>query len=186
MQPMQQLEDWLRSNQARNKPALFRTNDFRAMFPEMGYGAYRALIHRAQQRGILERVCKGIYQYTGAPDTSGLVLFHAAALLRADQFNYISLETVLSDAGVISQVPMAWITLVSTGRTTVVDCGRFGHIEFVHTQRPMAAITNQLYYDPDCRLFRATTELALADVQRFHRHNTADLVQEQEQTHEPV
>ena len=40
----------------------------------------------------------------------GLVLFHAAARLRAGGFNYISQETALSDAGVISQVPINWIS----------------------------------------------------------------------------
>jgi hypothetical protein len=35
--------------------------------------------------------------------TDGLLLFHAASCLRAHQFNYISLGTVLSDSGIISQ-----------------------------------------------------------------------------------
>jgi len=54
---------------------------------------------------------------------AGLVLFHTGARLRASGFNYISLETILSDAGVISQIPMNWITLMSSGRTTTVSCG---------------------------------------------------------------
>lgn len=134
--------------------------------------------------GLLERICQGIYQYSDSPDTSGLVLFHAAALLRARHFNYISLETVLSDSGVISQIPTGWITLVSTGRSAVVGCGRFGAVEFVHTERPMASIIGHLTYDTQRDLFRANVELAIADMARFGRRGTADLIQRENATHE--
>lgn len=179
MQPLQRLEQWLR-NQAResgDNARLYTAVTFRPLLPDLSAGAYRAVIRRAEQRGLLERVCQGVYQYTGNPDQSGLILFHAAALLRAQHFSYISLETALSDAGVISQVPMAWITLVSTGRTATLNCGRFGTIEFVHTERPMAQIEDELTYDSRCHLFRASTALAMADMRRFNRP-TLDLVQE--------
>jgi hypothetical protein len=120
-------------------------------------------------------VCQGVYQYAGAPDNSGLILFRAAALVRARHFNYISLETVLSEAGVISQVPIAWITLVSTGRSTTLNCGRFGTIEFVHTERAMSQVIGELSYDPDRHLYRASPELALADMHRFNR-STIDMI----------
>jgi hypothetical protein len=124
-------------------------------------------------------VCQGIYQYAGAPDNSGLILFHAAALLRAQHFNYISLETVLSEAGLISQIPIAWITLVSTGRSAMIDCRRFGTIEFVHTERAMSQVIDELGYDSHRHLYRASPELALADMRRFNR-STIDMVLESE------
>jgi len=37
--------------------------------------------------------------------------------LRAQHFNYISLKIVLSEAGLISKIPIASITLVSAGRS---------------------------------------------------------------------
>lgn len=177
MQPMQQLEDWLRTS-ARTTPGhLYPAYAFRSLFPHMSPGAYRALLHRAQHRGVLERVCQGIYQYPGHPDTSGLILFRAAALLRAHSFSYISLETVLSEAGIISQMPLAWVTLVSMGRSAQIECGRYGTIEFVHTERPMSDIVDQLHYVPERHLYMASPELALADMRRFQRP-TLDLVQE--------
>lgn len=176
MSPLHQLESWLLQAPATDRPCLYRANDFRALFPELSAGAYRAVLHRAQHKGILERVCQGIYQYAGKPDTSGYILFHAAALLRAQHFNYISLETALSDAGVISQIPMGWITLVSTGRTATVACGRFGTIEFLHTQQPLAALQDRVAYDAACHMFRANTDLARQDMARFNRHATADLI----------
>lgn len=179
MQPMQRLEQWLRASHSTRDGCLYSATAFRALFPELSQGAYRALLHRAEKRGLLERVCQGIYQYAGAPDQSGLILFHAAALLRARHFNYISLETALSDAGLISQIPLAWVTIISTGRTAQVSCGRFGTIEFIHTERSMSQITGDLTYDSDRHLFRASPQLALADMRRFNR-STINLVQEPE------
>lgn len=177
MQPIQGLEQWLLASHSNGAGCLYTAASFRSLFPDLSQGAYRAVIHRAEKRGLLERVCQGIYQYAGAPDNSGLILFHAAALLRARHFNYISLETVLSEAGLISQIPMAWITVVSGGRSAQIGCGRFGTIEFVHTKRPMSRVIDDLSYDAACHLFRASPGLALADMQRFNRP-TIDLVQE--------
>ncbi|MFC3852777.1 type IV toxin-antitoxin system AbiEi family antitoxin [Salinispirillum marinum] len=177
MQPIKRLEQWLLTSHINSSGRLYSTAAFRSLFPELTQGAYRALIHRAEKRGLLERVCQGIYQYVGAPDTSGLILFHAAALLRARHFNYISLETVLSEGGLLSQIPMAWITVVSTGRSAEISCGRFGTIEFVHTERTMSLVIDELSYDPRCHLYRASQSLALADMRRFNR-STMNLVQE--------
>lgn len=177
MQPIQRLEQWLLASHTTGAGVLYTTASFRSLFPDLSQGAYRAIIHRAEKRGLLERVCQGIYQYAGAPDNSGRILFHAAALLRARNFNYISLETALSEVGLISQVPLAWITVVSSGRSTQVSCGRFGTIEFVHTERPMSRVIDELSYDADCHLFRASPALALADMRRFNR-TTIDLLQE--------
>lgn len=179
MQPLKILEQWLLTSHANRPGRLYSSTAFRALFPELSQGAYRALLHRAEKRGLLERVCQGVYQYVGAPDNSGLILFHAAALLRARHFNYISLETALSDVGLISQMPIAWVTIISTGRSAEVNCGRFGTIEFVHTEREMSQIADDLTYDSDRHLFRASPELALADMRRFNR-STIDLVQEPE------
>lgn len=177
MQPLQRLERWLISSQAESGGRLYPAAAFRSLVPDLSQGAYRALIHRAERRGLLERVCQGIYQYPGAPDQSGLILFHAAALLRARHFNYISLETVLSEAGLISQMPMSWIAVVSTGRSAKVNCGRYGTIEFIHTERRMSDVVEHLHYDSARHLYRADNELALDDMHRFNR-STLDLVQE--------
>jgi hypothetical protein len=97
------------------------------------------------------------------------LLFHTAARLRAGEFNYISLETILSDAGVISQIPMNWITLMTSGRSHVVDCGERGHIEFVHTAQRPGEVAHELTYDPDRRLWRASVRQALRDMKATRR-----------------
>ena len=70
----------------------------------------------------------------------------------------------MSDAGVISQLPMGWLTLMSSGRSHVVDCGEFGRMEFVHTARGPGQLAAELVYDADCRLWRASVKLAMRDM----------------------
>ena len=96
-------------------------------------------------------------------------MYHVAARLRADEFNYISLETASSDAGVISQVPINWISLMSSGRCHKIDCGSWGAIEFVHTRQEPNQLLNQLVYDSRCGLWRASVSLALRDMRVTRR-----------------
>jgi predicted transcriptional regulator of viral defense system len=148
--------------------------DLQAILPEKNSTSFRALIGRAEKNGLLKRVCRGLYLYPKVDFPAGLILYHAAARLRANEFNYISLETALSDAGVISQIPMNWITLMSSGRSYTFNCGSFGHIEFVHTKKKLDKVATQVTYDPLCRLWRASASLALRDM-ALTRRNT-DLI----------
>lgn len=147
---------------------LFTTADLRGV-PSAISGDMAVVLSRAQKAGLLKRICRGVYLYPRVEFQRGLVLFHAAAILRAHEFNYISLETALSDAGVIAQVPWDWITLMSSGRSSVINCGEFGHIEFVHTVRRPDALADSLAYDASCRLWRASPALALRDMRATRR-----------------
>ena len=117
---MKQLEKVLESL-ADGEHYLFTSSDFEAALP--GHRGLAVLLCRAQKAAVLKRVCRGIYLYPRVNYPPGMVLFHTAARLRASGFNYISLQTALSDAGIISQVPINWIILMSSGRSQVVDCG---------------------------------------------------------------
>lgn len=116
---------------------LFAVSDFYSVFPEHSYAALKVVLSRAVKHGLLMRVCRGIYLKPRVEYPRGLILYHTAAKLRAGEFNYLSLETVLSEAGVISQVPIAWISVMSSGRSYTVDCGEFGSIEFIHTKKSL-------------------------------------------------
>ncbi|MCP4276005.1 MAG: hypothetical protein GY779_06590 [Gammaproteobacteria bacterium] len=148
---------------------LFTPADLRALLPDLSAAAFKTLLSRAVKAGYLARVCRGLYLYDRVDYPRGLLLFHAAARLRADTFNYISLETALSDAGVISQVPINWITMMSSGRSNSIRCGDWGVIEFVHTSRGPDDVAAQLQYDSRCHLWRASVELALRDMRFTHR-----------------
>ena len=127
------------------------------------------MVSRAQREGLLQRVCRGVYLYPRDKQIDGLVLYHTAGKLRANQFNYISLESALSDAGVISQIPFNWITIMSSGRSNIVDCGDFGVIEFIHTDKRPNTLGKQLAYDTRCRMWRASVELAFKDMKAARR-----------------
>ena len=163
---MKQLQRVL-SDLATPEHYLFSAADIRCAFPSST--GLAVLLSRADKAGLLKRVCRGIYLVPRADCPRGHVLFHAAALLRADEFNYISLETALSDAGIISQIPIDCITLMSSGRGNTIRCGEFGRIEFVHTARRPEDVAGQLAYDPACRLWRASPALALRDMRATRR-----------------
>jgi hypothetical protein len=173
MQPLNQLA-YILASLADREHYLFAICDLQAILPDKSSTSFRALIGRAEKNGLLKRVCRGLYLYPKVDFPAGLILYHAAARLRAAEFNYISLETALSDAGIISQIPMNWITLMSSGRSYTVDCGSFGHIEFVHTKKNLDKVVMELKYDPVCRLWRASASLALRDM-ALTRRNT-DLI----------
>lgn len=148
---------------------LFSLSDLRAILPAISPGAFKVLISRAEKNGLFKRVCRGLYLYPKVKYPSGLMLFHVAARLRAGLFNYISLETALSDNGIISQMPINRITLMSSGRSSVIRCGGWGTIEFIHTTKQAAELQAELAYDRRCHLWRASVSLALKDMKSARR-----------------
>jgi len=173
MQPIRQLTRNL-ERLANAEHYLFAPDDLRALFPSTTASAFKTLLSRAGRGGHLARVCRGLYLYERVDYSRGMVLFHAAARLRADTFNYISLETALSDAGAISQVPINSITVMSAGRSNTIDCGVWGTITFVHTRKGPGAVADQLHYDRRCHLWRASVGLAVQDMRATRR--SLDLV----------
>ena len=156
---------------------LFTLSDLHTVFPEHRYGAFKALMSRAARAGELTRVCNGVYLNPRVAYPRDRILYHTAAKLRARHFNYVSLETVLSEAGVISQIPIQWISVMSSGRSNTIDCGEFGSIEFVHTKKSPLEIADRLVYDGRYGLWKATVDLALQDMRTTGR--PADLIDPQ-------
>lgn len=169
MQPMRLLLNWLQDN-VNEEHYLFLLQDLRPLLPDLSDVAFKTLLSRTVSLGYLERVCRGLYGYKISKNSNGLLLFHAAAHLRAHEFNYMSLETVLSEAGVISQIPINTITIMSSGRSNQISCGEYGSIEFIHTIKKPVDILDQLSYDSNFRLWRASVKLALRDMKRAHRN----------------
>lgn len=173
MQPIKYLTTTLETL-ASPEHYLFTLHDLHALLPNASTPAFKTLLSRAAKEGHFIRLCRGLYLYKRIIPTTGLVLFHAAARLRANDFNYISLETVLSDTGIISQQPINWITIMSSGRSNKIRCDSFGTIEFIHTDQQPSEIHKELYYDHRCKLWRASVKQALRDI-RATKRNT-DLI----------
>jgi len=160
---------------------VFASSDLACAVPESTQ--LGVLLSRSVKAGLLQRVCRGIYWYPVPDYPLGNLLLHAAARLRAGELNFLSLETVLSDEGVISQVPMNWITLMTSGRSHVVNCGDYGHIEFVHTDQDPADVAGELAWDQESHLWRSSVRQALRDMRATRR--SLDLV-DMEVADEPV
>ncbi|RIZ69480.1 MAG: hypothetical protein D0528_04080 [Methylococcales bacterium] len=169
MQPLRRLMQNL-DKLANAEHYLFTPDDLRALLPDLTDSAFNTLLCRVSKDQHLTRLCRGLYFFEKVAPISGLLLFHAAARLRADCLNYISLETVLSDAGVISQIPINHITVMSSGRSSVISCGRWGTIEFVRTRQKPQDLEKLIYYDARCKLWRATVPQALRDMRVTHRN----------------
>ena len=169
MQPIRQLTNTI-SELANPQACLFTPADLRSVLPNHSDAAFKTLLSRAVSEGHLTRLCRGLYLYEKARPDRGLVLPYAAAKLRPLGLNYLSLETALSDAGVISQIPMNRIMVMSSGRSAVIDCGRFGSIEFVKTRQRPDELVGNLTYDPMARLWRASVKQALRDMRATHRN----------------
>ena len=170
MQPMKYLNNWLEQN-ANSEHYLFTLQNLRALYPNLSNNSFKTLISRAVHANILKRICRGIYLYKKTMPINGLLLFHAASILRANEFNYISLETILSNVGIISQIPINWVSIMSSGRSNIISCGEFGTIEFIHTQQKPKDIMEQLSYDKESKLWRANITLALRDMKLTRRNS---------------
>ncbi|MES2200131.1 MAG: hypothetical protein V4489_08200 [Chlamydiota bacterium] len=163
------LENWLKKN-ASPKQYLFLYIDFKALFPDLSPSAFKTLLSRSVKRDLLERICKGVYAYKESIPSNGLILFHVAALMRTCEFNYITLETILSEYGAISQIPINRITIMSSGRSHILSCGKYGTIEFIHTKQKPEQLVNSLCYDPLCNMWKASIKLAVKDMKNTHRN----------------
>jgi hypothetical protein len=170
MQPRQEFKNSLETL-ADDEHYLFSVNDFRALLPRCSSAALLVLLGRAVRSGVLERVCRSLYVYPKVAYPRDLLLYHTAARLRADVFCYLSLESVLSEAGIISQIPLGYITLMTSGRSGLINCGKFGKIEFTHTKKKIEDVLPWLTYDFRSRLWRAAVPLALRDWRAVGREN---------------
>lgn len=148
---------------------VFTKGDFEKMFPEEQEKAFEKSLQRMVADGILVRACKGIYVNPLARSKDGRVVEKIAQALRTGFFSYVSLESMLSEYGVISQVPIDRITIMTTGaRGTYAT--PFGIIEFTHTKRRPAEIIKRTLIMPG-RPLRVATKLAAAqDLARAGRN----------------
>jgi len=130
---------------------------------------FRSFLGKACRNGTLKRVAKGIYINPLSPPNPRTVLYHVANLLRWSHFNYVSLESQLSHLGLISQIPINYLTIMTTGTKGRFDTD-YGVIEFTHTKRSASALKNGVYYDEGISMFRALPERAEADLRRVGRN----------------
>ena len=132
--------------------------------------AARMMLQRAVAAGIIRNPVRSIYLFTPGGSVQPGSIFKLARRLRNGHFNYLSLESVLAQAGLIAQLPLDRITIMTSGRSQVFELAGIGVIEFTHTQKNMDSLAPNLVWDDAIGMFRATPEYARRDLKRVGRN----------------
>ena len=147
------------------------------LFPEDNPKTLSEGLARLVKETILQRACRGIYVNKNAVSFDRYTLERIAKALRFGEYNYVSLESVLSEYGVISQIPIDRLTIMTTGREGVYKTP-YGTIEMVHTKRSVDDILSHTHFIKNNPLRVAYKKTALRDLFRVGRN--LNLVNKQE------
>jgi hypothetical protein len=169
---LKRLYDWDRQSRT-----VFALTDLSKIFNEDTPKTLQAGLNRLVKEGILLRPVRGIYVFNLAHHRDAHLIEHIAKALRRGEYNYVSLESALSEYGVISQIPIDRLTVMTTGRKGTYTTP-FGTIEFTHTKRQINPAGNDLkQVERPLRL--ASKTIAWRDLKRVGRNlhlvNTKEL-----------
>ena len=153
----------------KNKKYVFNKHDMLKLFQKDNPKALDEGLNRLVKAGVLTRACRGIYVNDNAQSYDAYVIEHIAKALRRGEYNYISLESMLSEYGVISQIPLDRLTVMTTGRRGIYKTS-YGVIEFTHTKRSMTNILEHIKTVVGRPLRVATKNTALRDIRRVGRN----------------
>ena len=147
---------------------VFTLSDMRVLFPYQSEKTLSESLRRLVRKGLLERVANGVFVNPLSSRSRVGMFERIACAIRRGEYNYISLECAFSEWGVISQIPQAYLTIVTTGRKGVFNTP-YGVIEFTHTKRsPLEILKNTIQGERPLRI--ATAPTALRDLQRVGRN----------------
>lgn len=143
--------------------------DLEKLFPEEGEKAMEKSLQRMVADGLLQRVAKGLYVNPAATSKNRWIAEEIAKALRPGSLSYVSLESILSEYGVISQIPVSRMTVMTTGKSGTVETP-YGTIEFTHTKRRVAEIIKRTLFAKGRPLRIATKQAAVRDLLRVGRN----------------
>lgn len=127
-------------------------------------------LQRMVNAGLLKRAAKGVYVNPAAASRhAGWVIEELAKALRPGQLSYVSLESILSEYGIISQIPMSRLTVMTTGASGVHETP-YGVIEFTHTKRSVPDILRRTIHVGERPLRIANEPAAIQDLLRVGRN----------------
>jgi len=134
-------------------------------------------LSRLVKAGLLVRAAHGVYLYSHSAHIGPATIEDIARNLRRGEITYESLESALSQYGVISQIPLGRITLMTTGRSGEYRTP-YGVIEFTHTKAPAEQIMHNIVERPGHSLPIAKKEYAYKNLRSVGRN--LDLVDTEE------
>lgn len=153
---------------------VFTKHDLNKLFPDDNPRTLDEGLNRLVKDRILIRACRGVYVNEYAQNKGSYIIEHIAKTLRRGEYNYVSLESMLSEYGIISQIPIDRLTVMTTGRKGIYKTP-YGTIEFTHTKRSPDDILNSVQRIKDRPLRVATKQAAMRDLKRVGRN--IDLIQ---------
>jgi predicted transcriptional regulator of viral defense system len=158
--------------------------DVEKLFPDESEKSLAQSLKRMVGDGLLQRVARGLYVNPAASSKNRWIGEEIAKALRPGQLSYLSLESILSEYGVISQIPVSRMTVMTTGASGLIETP-YGVIEFTHTKRSVAEIIKRTLMPKGRPLRIATQEAAVRDLLRVGRNvNMMDLSALDAQTQE--
>jgi hypothetical protein len=149
--------------------SVFDTAELAYLLGEQITPKFNKFLTDCVKKGALIRVARGIYTSSITPPDLSKALFNVAKKLRAGFFNYISLESQLSHTGDISQITMDRLTVITKGRKGEFNTS-YGIVEFIHTKKTLEQLENDVYFDFEIKMFRASTSRAIADLKACRRN----------------
>lgn len=150
---------------------VFSKHELIKLFPDDSPKALSEAIRRHVQDGLLKRACHSVYVNVHAESFDKFTIERIAIILRVGHYNYISLESALSEYGVISQIPIDRLTVMSTGRSGFYRTD-YGSIEFTHTKQSIQTILENTLKIEGRPLRMATKQKAWQDLKRVGRNTT--------------
>jgi len=144
--------------------------DIEKLFPDEGDKAMDKSLQRMVCDSLLQRVAKGLYINPAASSKNQWIAEEIAKSLRPGCLSYVSLESILSEYGSISQIPINRLTVMTTGRSGLHKTP-YGTIEFTHTKRPRSEILERTLTSKGRPLRFATQSAAVRDLMRSGRNS---------------
>jgi len=144
--------------------------DIGKLFPLEDEKSMEKSLQRMVKDGLLIKAARGIYiNALVASRHKSWMLENIAKALRPGKLSYVSLESMLSEHGVISQIPLSRLTVMTTGAGGIHDTP-YGTIEFTHTKRSIPEILDRTIFIKDRPLRIAKKQAAVTDLLRVGRN----------------
>ncbi|MBX7491254.1 hypothetical protein K4G58_07205 [Helicobacter sp. Faydin-H64] len=152
----------------------FRLNNIRMYFKDENEKSLQVALNRHIKNDIIQKCSRGVYINKRAKKPL-FCLESLAGILRDNATFYLSLESLLSELGLISQFPNR-LTFISQGRSGVFNTP-YGIIEFVHSAIDAKEFLRDCFFDEKRKIYIASQNRAIKDIYKHNR--SIDLYEEQ-------
>lgn len=157
------------------KTSLIRFKQLLLFFPNESKVSIKVSLVRHVKSGLITRVCNGLYFNHRSNFKPKYMMESIASYIRDNKTFYLSLESVLSEDGLISQLPNR-LTFISRQRSQIFNTP-LGIIEFVKTNSKKPFNENEIIFNEKRGILEATPKRALKDAY-LHRRSI-NLIEEQ-------